>query len=146
MSMKIKDILRRKGSEVITGTRDQTLLEAAQTMVSNRVGALVIVDDEGHPVGIITERDVLRRVAECPDCIRDDKVSDVMSKELIVVVPDDDTDGCLSLMTEKRMRHLPVLEDSNLVGLVSIGDIVKVEHADSKFEIHFMREYIMGKI
>lgn len=144
--MTIKDILRSKGSRVITGTASATIFQAVNKMVENRVGALVIVDEDNSPVGIFTERDVLRQVDSQCDKLTTILVGDVMTKDLIIGIPDDDVDAILEIMTKHRMRHLPVLDEGKLVGIVSIGDIAKVKLTHTAFEVRHMRDYIMGKI
>jgi len=143
--MKLKDLLRSKGSKVITARADEEIQAAINRMIENKVGALVVVNDNGMPVGIFTERDVLRLAAENFSAMANKRVKDGMTTDIVVSVPEDDTDSCLAIMTERRIRHLPVIEGGRLVGLVSIGDIVKAEHANAEFEIRHLRDYIMGK-
>ncbi|MDP8228637.1 MAG: CBS domain-containing protein [Candidatus Electryoneaceae bacterium] len=143
--MTVRELLRRKGSKTVSVRGDCTVYQAVKNMADNRVGSVIVVDDQNHPIGIFTERDVLNLVSECFDCIKDTTVAGVMTQELIIVVPDDDIESLLCIMTDKRVRHMPVMDEGELVGMISIGDIVKESLEDSKFEIRYMRDYIMGK-
>ena len=142
--MKISDILRKKGSKIISIRDDLTVYEAIQTMVENYIGAVLVVNDKGDMVGIFTERDVLRRVAAKGDNhrIREIPLSDVMTRDIYAGHPDTDTRCVFVTMTEKRIRHLPVMEEDRLLGLISIGDIVKAGLGDSQFEAECLRKYI----
>lgn len=142
--MTIRDILRFKGGRVVTAETGLTVWEAVRRMVDNRVGALLVVDVQDRPVGIFTERDLLRLVSQNPDVLKVKTLDEVMTRDLVVGLPDDDVDGVLNLMTQRRLRHLPVLESGSLVGLVSIGDIVKAKLNDTSFEVHHLQEYIRG--
>jgi CBS domain-containing protein len=143
--MTIKDLLQRKGSKVITARENTTVHEAVKIMVDNLVGSVIVVDDHDHPVGIFTERDVLRQVAKDYKTLNTEPLKNVMTTDLIICTSDEDTDEALKIITEKRLRHLPIMEDKRIIGLVSIGDIVKATLKDTKFEVHYMRDYIMGK-
>jgi CBS domain-containing protein len=143
--MKLKDLLRQKGSKIITAKANEDILAAINRMVENQVGALVVVNENNLPVGMFTERDVLRLAAENNNALADKHVKDGMTTDIVVAVPEDDTSSCLALMTERRIRHLPVIDGGKMVGLISIGDIVKAEYANAEFEIHHLRDYIMGK-
>jgi len=144
--MIIKELLAKKGSDVLTSDGNVTVLEAAKLMNGKRVGSVVVVDENTIPVGILTERDVLKLVAEDITQISNLKLSEVMTTDLIIATPEDDTEAVQNIMTEKHLRHLPVMDDRKIVGLISIGDIVKVTLTHCKFEVHHMRDYIMGKI
>ncbi|MCF7811128.1 CBS domain-containing protein [bacterium] len=143
--MTIKELLKRKGSKVITAGENITVHEAVKIMVANLVGSVIVVDDHDHPVGIFTERDVLRQVDKDCKTLNTEILKNVMTTDLIICTSDEDTDVALEIITEKRLRHLPVMEGERIIGLVSIGDIVKTTLKDTKFEIHHMRDYIMGK-
>jgi len=143
--MTIRELLRRKGSNVITTQEDSTVYNAIQMMVKNHVGSVVVLNEEAKPAGIFTERDVLRFIADDCDGAKEKKLKDVMTTDLIIAAPDDDTEAILKIITEKRLRHLPVVDSNRIVGLISIGDIVKAKLTDSRFEIRYLRDYIMGK-
>jgi IMP dehydrogenase len=139
----VSDILGEKGSEVLEIEAAATVFDAVKRMVDSNVGSL-LVREGGRVVGIITERDYLRRVALER---RDDKaipVRDVMSSPLVVVTGDTPIDECMAIMTDRRIRHLPVVEQDDVVGIVSIGDVVKFTSQQQSFEIKYLTEYISG--
>jgi len=144
--MTIKELLAQKGSEVFTADSNSGVIDAVKLMTENKVGCVLVVDEKGSPTGIFTERDVLRMVAADINGILSQKLADVMTTDLIVVTPDEDIEVAQNIMTDKHLRHLPIMEDKKIVGMVSIGDIVKVSLKHCKFEVHHMRDYIMGKI
>lgn len=143
--MKIREILRRKGTDVVTVTPDVTVLEAMRRLVEHNIGSVVVVDD-GSVRGILTERDVLRLGAEDPVDLNTILVEDAMTSDLVVAGPDDDMDYCRRVMTDNRVRHLPVMENDRLVGLVSIGDIVKAARRDAVAENQHLKDYIRGEV
>lgn len=128
--MKVRDILRHKSSELITIDYHEPLLEATRILTAHNIGVLLVTDTEGNPVGIISERDIVRvlahRGAICGEII----VRAVMTEELIVGAPDDDLNHVMNVMTQQRIRHLPILDGDKLVGLISIGDVVKAQIAE----------------
>jgi len=145
--MILKDILGAKGNTVHCIEADAALENAVRKLIEHNVGSLVIVarGPEGEqPVGIVTERDLLRYCASGACKLGPAKVSDLMSTKLVTASPDDRVDQIMGVMTQKRMRHLPVCEEGRLVGLVSIGDVVKAQHDRLAVENRFMRDYIQG--
>lgn len=143
--MDAKTILDHKGHEVVTIGPGATIKEAMGALISNAVGALVVVDDQDAIVGIITERDIFR-LAHAKECkIMDIPVSEVMTKDVIIALPNDSVGYLKGLITEKRIRHLPVMEQGKLHGLVSIGDVIRQETEQMHYEVHFLRDYIEGK-
>jgi CBS domain-containing protein len=142
--VRISEILAAKGSEVIKGSPDLTLVEAARVMVEKGVGALVLVDREGRIVGIASERDVLRFAARSPDILPDTRVGDVMTREVLVGLPDDTVEWAMGLMTSRRIRHLPIMSEGLIVGIVSIGDLVKTMAREAEFQVRLLRDYISG--
>jgi CBS domain-containing protein len=124
--MNIARILATKGAQVITIAPDRTIREALALLARHNIGALVVVDAAGAPVGILSERDVVRAAARDED-VFGAPVSALMTKELILGAPADDLPSVVRTMTERRIRHLPVIERGRLVGIVSIGDVVKAE-------------------
>ena len=141
--MKIRDILRTKGHEVVTIEEDRSVLEAAATLVRHNIGSLLIVDGD-HPKGIITERDILRWTARAPTDLGAITVGSVMTHEPIVAEPDDDLHVMMRVMTERRIRHLPVVEDERLRGIVSIGDLLDACWNLAENENVQLRHYIHG--
>jgi CBS domain-containing protein len=119
----VRQLLNRKGSEVLSISPKATVREALTLMASRNVGALMVLD-KGELVGIITERDYARKVILMGRTSKDTRVEEVMSTELTTVRPDQSVTDCMELMTDKRIRHLPVVDDSGLCGVISIGDVV----------------------
>ena len=123
--MKVRDILRHKGTVVITTTPETSLYDALGTLVNYRVGALVVMNSEDKTVGIITERDVLRVCATHSSDLDHNTVAAHMTTQLIIGVPEDEVGYVMGIMTNNRIRHLPIMEGERLKGIVSIGDLVK---------------------
>lgn len=143
--MRIRDILDEKGHEVITIAPDRTVDDAVSRLVEHDIGALV-VERGKEVVGIISERDVLRLGSDDPRLWRERRVEDVMTRDLLVGVGDDDLDYVMEIMTENRVRHLPIVEDGELRGIVSIGDVVNASRRDVKAENRYLRRYIQGEL
>ncbi len=137
----VRDILARKGGEVHTVSPQETVYRAIGRLCELGVGSLVVVD-QGRPVGLFSERDYTCKVALKGRSSRETAVSEVMSSRLLVVAPDTETTECMALMTENRVRHLPVVEEGRLVGLVSIGDIVKDIIDEQQYVIEQLERYI----
>ena len=141
--MKIKDIVKAKGPTVFSIHPDKTVRDAIDMLVQFNVGALLVVDD-ARPVGIFTERDTLRVCAQ-PDVKLDDvRIGDVMTKDLIIGQLEDEVDASMKVMTEKHVRHLPVLEQGYVAGMVSLGDLVKSQLDANEVTILYLRDYITG--
>jgi CBS domain-containing protein len=141
---RVKEILGDKGGDVLRIEGDASVFDAVKQMVEAGVGSLLVTDD-GKISGIFTERDYLRRMTLEG---RDDKetaVREVMTSPLIVVTPETDIDECMAVMTDRRIRHLPVVEASEIVGIVSIGDIVKFRSKQQSFEIKYLTDYITAR-
>ena len=137
----VSAILDEKGREVLRIDGAAKALEAAKLMVERNVGSLLVTED-GETVGIVTERDYLRRVvAEELDGSKT-PVREIMSAPLIVVTPQTSVDECMSVMTNRRIRHLPVAEGGGVAGIVSIGDVVKFQAREQTFELQFLQDYI----
>ena len=137
----VSEILSDKGRNVLEIEAGATVREAVRTMVDANVGSL-LVSSSGDVVGIVTERDYLRRVALEGRTDDDTTVGEIMTAPLVVVGPDTSIDECMAVMTDRRIRHLPVVEDGKVVGLVSIGDLVKFKSRQQSFEIQYLTEYI----
>jgi len=143
MSKSIGQILKLKGSEVWSIRSDATVYEALALMAEKGVGALVIID-EGELVGIFTERDHARKVDLEGRCSQKVAVRQVMSVDICYITPQTSVDEAMSIVTESRRRHLPVMEDGQLVGLASIGDLVKASLDEKDFVIKQLKKYIKG--
>jgi len=139
----VKELLREKGSQVWTITPQATVYEALELMATKNIGALVVLD-EGNVAGMFTERDYARKVVLKGRSSKTTTVGELMITDVLYVSPDDTIENCMALMTEKRLRHLPVMENGTLAGLVSIGDIVKVIISDREFTIRELEHYITG--
>ncbi len=124
--MNIESILATKSSNVITVGPDQSLREAVDLLAEHNIGALIVVDEPGQPIGIISERDIIREAART-ETVLAQTVSRVMTKDLITASPEDDLETVLQTMTAKRFRHLPIMDRERLIGIISIGDVVKAQ-------------------
>lgn len=141
--MKVRSILAKKGMNVITITPDKTIREAVALLTEKNIGALVVVAENKQPVGILSERDIIRHAAtneEVFSCT----VAELMTKQLITGLPNDDAFSIAHTMTEKRFRHMPILEDGKLVGIISQGDIMKAERNQYRGEIDTLETQIMA--
>ena len=139
----IKQILDKKGHEVLTVQPDDTVLHALEQMASRNVGAVIVMENDA-PVGIFTERDYARSVILKGRSSPTTPVRDVMSSELIFVRPEQAVDQCMAIMSDKRFRHMPVLQEGKLIGIVSIGDLVKSIIDEQAFTIEQLQGYIGG--
>ena len=152
--MKIKDILRVKGTDVTTIGPNRTVREAICKLNDYGIGALVVTGESEEVSGIITERDVLRECGErcvalneppqreqtnCPSLVRD-----VMTRDLIIGVPDDGLDYVMGIMTKNRIRHLPIMDGKKLAGIISIGDVINAHLKETEVENRVLKDYIHG--
>jgi CBS domain-containing protein len=142
--MTVQDILDAKGNQVFAVDPESTLHAAVSLMVDQNVGSLLVVDRDGALAGIITERDVLRESKDRFEQLRTTRVKEVMSRRLLTATPDEPIDDVQRTMLDHRIRHLPVLDQGRLVGLVSIGDVNKILLDAREVENHGLREYIGG--
>jgi len=142
MSLKVKDILKDKGLEVIAIDSGATVDTAISKMIERNIGAILVMEDSSC-VGLFTERDVLKCWTD-HGAANKVAVRDVMSKDLLVIEPGDDLDYAMTIMTNKRIRHLPVVDKGRLVGLVSMRDVVKYHIGTLEAEVHYLKDYIRG--
>lgn len=140
----VAEILAEKGHRILKIDADASVLEAVKRMVEENIGSLLVTQGE-DVVGIVTERDYLRRVAAEGRLEEETSVREIMSAPLIVVTPQTSIDECMAVMTNKRLRHLPVVDASELVGIVSIGDVVKFHSRQQSYEIQFLHDYIAAR-
>lgn len=146
--MKIKDILAVKGNKVTTIKASQSVREALRLLVAEGIGSLVVLSAKtGSVAGILSERDIVRgldaaKKAEWMNI----PVSDLMTRKIIVCTPKDEIEDIMSVMTERRIRHIPVMEDGRLEGIISIGDVVKALLKHSEHEIRYLKEYMYGPL
>jgi len=137
----VSQILEEKGHDVLQIEADASVFEAVKRMVEANVGSL-LVTERGEITGIVTERDYLRRVTVEGRTDKETSVGEIMSSPLVVVTPQTSIDECMALMTDRRIRHLPVTDRGGVVGIVSIGDVVKFKSKQQSFEIKFLHDYI----
>jgi len=142
--MTVGDILTSKSHNVITITEHKTLHDAIKVLVKHNIGALLVLDEKGELVGIISERDILRESAERDRELRKTKVRDVMSTDLIIGVQDDDISYTMGIMTKNRIRHLPVMDNEKIVGIVSLGDVVKAQLDEREYDNRYLKQYMFG--
>lgn len=140
----VKDILEAKGSAVWSVRPDHTVFDALESMAEKDVGGLVVMEGD-RLVGIITERDYARKVIIAGKSSKETSVSEVMTSKVLCAAPERTVDECLALMTEKRLRHLPVLENKKVVGVISIGDLVKTIMDEQQVLIDQLQHYITGR-
>ena len=140
--MTIADILNAKGREVTVIARSASIDHALSTLAEHRIGALLVVDEDGAPCGILSERDIVRRLATDGAAILERGVADCMTGKIVSCAPGETVDGALATMTQGRFRHLPVMDDGRLVGLVSIGDVVKKKIEEVERDAQEMKRYI----
>jgi len=138
---RLYEILEEKGGDVFEIDGDASVFEAVQLMVEMNAGSLLVTEG-GEITGIVTERDYLRRVTLEGRTERQTAVREIMSSPLIVATPETSIDECMALMTDRRIRHVPVVEEGRVVGLVSIGDLVKFKSKLQTFEIQYLTNYI----
>ncbi len=139
----VRDLLKAKGTQIWSVNPETSVLEALVLMAEKNVGALVVLD-EGRLAGIISERDFARSIAKIGRCLIENPVKEFMTKEVFTVNPDMLTDECMVLMTAKKIRHLPVVVENKMVGLISIGDVVKAEISSKDSTINSLENYIQG--
>ena len=140
----VRDIIKAKNHPLVTINQYITVYEALKQMVDHNIGAL-LVTDENKLIGIFTERDYARKVILLGKTSKELLISEVMTDNLITVTPDDSVEDCMQLMTNKFIRHLPVIENNELFDIVSIGDVVKYIINEQKFIIEHLEHYIKGR-
>jgi CBS domain-containing protein len=140
--MKLVELIKAKQKEIIQIGADRTIAEAADTIAQNKIGALLVDDGAGTIVGILSERDIVRGMSQHGANLQDVKVSELMTSDLIRCAPGDTVNEAMAMMTDRRIRHLPVFEDEQLVGFISIGDLVKCRMLEVQGEAEALRQYI----
>ena len=141
--MNIASLLASKGSKVITIQPQQTVRQAVGLLAEHNIGALVVVDRSSSPVGIVSERDIVRSAAR-NERVFSEPVASLMTKDVVIGLPHDDLASVGHTMTERRIRHLPVMETGQLVGIVSIGDVVKAQRDQYQGEVETLQTQILG--
>lgn len=143
--MKIDEILRTKGREVVTITASESVLDAVRVLVDRNIGSLVVTE-RSAPTGIITERDILRLTARAGAELGSIPVHSAMTRAMVTAAPDDGLEEMMDVMTERKIRHLPVLDRGVLVGIISIGDLVNACRLSAEEENSHLRQYIQGAV
>ncbi len=139
----VKHLLDRKGRHIISVKADDSVLDAVRLMAEKNIGAVVVLGD-GHLLGILSERDYARKVIVKGRASDSTPVADIMSADVLTVSDAETVNSCMELMTEKKIRHLPVVEDGVVTSMISIGDLVKAIIADQQEEIEQLEHYISG--
>ena len=139
----VKHLLDGKGRHIVSVVPDSTVLEAIILMADKAIGSLMVMDDD-ELLGIVTERDYARKVIIKGRSSKTTRVSEIMTTDVFTTSSAKSVNDCMSLMTEKRIRHLPVLEDNRVIGMISIGDLVQAIISDQKEEIEQLENYISG--
>jgi CBS domain-containing protein len=146
MTAKVADVLQQKGYRVITVAPAQTVAAAVEVLTRNRIGAAPVTNEAGELIGIISERDVVRGIAENGSGVLAHTVEQLMTREVKTCAPHDAIVELMAIMTNARIRHLPVLDGGALCGLVSIGDVVKQRLAEAQLELDELRRYISSSL
>ena len=140
---KLEDFLKlNKNRQIWTISKDQSVMQALILMSEKNIGAIIIVDNNDFPIGIFSERDYARKIILKGKSSKDTLLDEVMTKELITVTRDYKIDQCMEIMNEKRIRHLPVLENNKIVGIISIGDVLKIMIKEQKELIDHLQKFI----
>jgi CBS domain-containing protein len=140
--MKLVELIKGKQKEILQVGSDRTIAEAANTIAQNKIGALLVDDGAGTIVGILSERDIVRGMSQYGANLQDVKVSELMTSDLIRCAPGDTVNEAMAMMTDRRIRHLPVFDGEQLVGFISIGDLVKCRMMEVQSEAEALRQYI----
>ena len=139
----VRDMLKTKGFEVWSVTPDTSVFDALELMAEKNIGAVLVIDSD-NLIGILSERDYARKVILHGKSSSETPTREIMTERVMCVGPEDSAEQVMALITEKHIRHLPVLEDGELIGLISIGDVVKATIAQKEFIIEQLEEYIKG--
>ncbi len=142
--MTVRAILKGKGAAVVTAVPGETLHRIAQLIAEYKIGAVLIIDKEGRPVGILSERDIVNALAAFGAAALGLSAAETMTRALVTCKPTDTADEILTVMTNSRVRHLPVMEDGQMIGIISIGDVVKRKLDDAAAEVGLLRDYVMA--
>ena len=142
--MIVRSMLKSKSSaDVATTVAGQTVGDAAKLLDQRRIGALVVVDDQRALVGILSERDIVRGLSRHGQAVLEMQVGQLMTADVLTCTPEETIDGVMATMTSNRIRHLPVLEEGRLAGIITIGDVVKARLEETTLQVDSLREYVM---
>ncbi len=140
----VKHLLDAKGRNVISIAPDASVFEAIKVMADESIGSLVVLDADGNLAGIVTERDYARKVIIMGRSSKDTRVAEIMTTDVLTAGSDHTVNACMEIMTERKIRHLPVVEDGRVIAMVSIGDLVQAIIAAQQEEIEHLEHYISG--
>ncbi len=140
--MNVNTILNVKGGDVITVSTSTPILEVTKTLAKFGIGSIVVINEDGTLAGIVSERDVVRAIAHMGVDVTSDAVSEIMTENIITCDRNDSINKIMGIMTSKRFRHMPVVEEGKLKGIISIGDVVQQRIAEAELEANAMRSYI----
>jgi CBS domain-containing protein len=143
--VKVSDVLKGKGGRVVTIDAKATVADAIARLVQNNIGSLPVVDESGHLVGVLSERDVLRLMHNRGESFARDRIGDVMTKDPITCTPDCDVEEIMGQMSERRIAKIPVVQSDRLVGIVSVGDVIKVMYERVHAENSHLMSYLYGQ-
>jgi len=141
---RISEILRGKGADVLKIEASATVFDAIKKIVDKNVGSILVTEGD-EVVGIMTERDYLRKIAVLGRTSHETLVSEIMTSPLVYVTPETTIEESMAIMTDRRIRHLPVVEEEDVVGIISIGDLVKFQSREQSFQIQYLTDYISGR-
>ncbi len=142
--MHVQAILRAKGDRVVTTGPGATIAETARLLADRRIGALVVLDGDGTIMGVISERDIVTGLAAHGERVTGMRVAELMTRDVAHCPPDATIEDVMAMMTNRRVRHLPVVEDGRLHGIVSIGDVVKSRLDEAALEVDSLRQYVLA--
>lgn len=142
--MYVQSILDRKGAEIVTTCPEETIAATARLLNEHRIGAVLVLDSAEHVAGVISERDIVSGMAKHGAGVAEMTVADLMTRDVLLCRPTDTIEDITAIMTARRVRHLPVLEDDRLVGIVSIGDVVKQRLDEAALEVDSLRQYVLA--
>lgn len=143
--MKVRELLKTKGNRVVTIQPQETLVEASRRLTENSIGALLVLALDSTIEGIVSERDLVKVCANQNGNLGASLVRDAMSTNLLIGVPEDEVDYILGIMTLNRIRHVPIMDQGKLLGIISIGDVVKARIQETEVKSRYLEEYIFGQ-
>lgn len=142
--MHVAAVLKRKGNRIVSAAPEDSVAAVTRLLTEHRIGAVLVTDGDGLPVGILSERDIVRAVARDGAAALDRPAADLMTRELITATPTDTVADMMAVMTQRRIRHVPIVESGRVVGVISIGDVVKARIDDAELEVESLRGYVAG--
>lgn len=142
--MFVADILKAKGGDVVSTSSDETITATAALLKRHRIGAVLVLSEDGGIAGVISERDIVRALADSGGTLHDMRVGEIMTRDVITCEPANSIADVMKMMTERRIRHLPVMDGERLAGVISIGDVVKHRLEETEMETEELRHYVMA--